>query len=65
MLFAMLLVAIAELFAEQEGSTPQAGEPNNRVDNAAEQGILSAKQPGHQVELKDSHKPPVDTADDR
>lgn len=63
--FCTLVVAITKLLAEQEGSAPQARKADDRINNAAEQGILTTEQPCHKVKLKDSHKTPVDAANDR
>ena len=61
----LLIVAVAKLFPEQEGSAPQTGETDDSVDDAAEERILTAKEPCNKIKLKDTDQTPVDTADDR
>ena len=63
--FLRLLVAVTKFLAEQERSTPQARKSDNGVDNAAKQCVLSTKDPRNEIELKDTHKAPVCTANDR
>jgi len=45
--------------AEQKRQTPQAGKTNYRVNNTADNCILSAEDPGNQVEFENTHKTPV------
>lgn len=59
----MLFCGIAPTFAKQERDTPQSGETNNGIDDPTEKGTLSAEQPGNQVKLKNSNKPPVQASD--
>lgn len=63
----LLLVRHAGLVvsAEQKGNVPDACNANQRIDNAADDGSLTAKEPGYQVKLEKTHKAPVEGADDR
>ena len=60
-----LFVAVAKLLSEQEGSTPQTSQTNDGIDDAAEERVLTAKEPCNKIKLKDTDQTPVDTADDR
>ena len=61
-----LLFALDECVpAKQEGGAPDTGKANNGVDQPAEQGTLSAKKPGHQIELKQTNQTPVQASDHR
>ena len=51
--------------AKQKRNTPQTCQSDDCVNKAAEQGTLSAKQPGNQIELKNTNQSPVQTTDDR
>lgn len=63
--FSYLVITIAKLFAEEERSAPQTCKADDGVNDPAEYGILSTKQPGHKIKLKDTDEAPVDTANDR
>ena len=54
-----LLIAAAAAFAKQERNTPQAGKPDDRVNDPAKQRILTAKDPGNQIKLENPHQCPV------
>ena len=56
-------VSCAHALAEQQGNAPQAGKTHKGVDDPAEDGILTAKQPCYKVELKNAHKAPVKGTD--
>ena len=59
------LFAIGDgISAKQEGNTPKTCQTDDCIHDAAEQGTLPAKEPCHQVKLENSHKAPVQTADD-
>ena len=60
-----LLIAAAAAFAKQERNTPQAGKPDDRVNDPAKQRILTAKDPGNQIKLENAYQTPVSTANDR
>lgn len=63
---ACFLVAVGNcISAKQERDAPKAGQTDNGVYQAAEQGAGTSKQPGHQVESENSHKAPVQTANNR
>ena len=49
--------------AEKEGNTPNAAKSDHDIHDAAEQAH-GAKQPGHQVEIKDADQTPVDASND-
>jgi len=50
--------------AKQERNAPQTCQAYKGIDQSAEQGTGAAKEPGNQIELKNSHKSPVETTDD-
>ena len=52
------------LFAEQEGNAPETGQPDDGINDPAEQGAGAAEEPGYQIKLENAYQPPVDTADD-
>jgi hypothetical protein len=60
-----LLIAAAALLAEQEGNAPQSGKTDDSVNNTTENCVLTAKDPGNQIELENTDQTPVNTADDR
>ena len=60
----LLIVHSTTASAEQEGDTPKTRKGDDRVDDPADDGILTAEDPGNQVELKDTDQTPVDTTDD-
>ena len=60
-----LVVAVANSFAEQEGCAPQACQPDDSVNNPAEQCILPTEQPCNEVKLKNANQSPVGTANYR
>ena len=49
---------------EQQCDAPCTGQTYQSIDDSAQKGILSAKEPCHQIKLKNAHKPPVQTAND-
>lgn len=49
---------------EKKRDTPYPGKTHKGIDKTAEQRTLSAEQPCNQVEPENSHKAPVETADD-
>ena len=49
----------------EQGNAPDASQPNDGINDPADQCALSTKNPGHQVKLKDPHQRPVQRADDR
>ena len=59
-----LLAVCNGISAKQKGNTPKACQTYDRIDNAAEQGTLSPKEPCDQIKLKDTNQSPVQTADD-
>ena len=52
------------LLAEQEGNAPKTCQPNDGVNDPAEQCAGAAEEPGHQIKPENAYQPPVDTADD-
>lgn len=53
---------------EEEGDAPKSRKRNDGIDKAAEQGVLTAEQPCHRIEPKQSDRTPVertDNADDQ
>lgn len=61
----LLIVAAAAASAQQKRDAPQAGQTNDGIDDPAQQSVLTAKQPGYQIELKNTYQTPVCAADDR
>ena len=62
---AFCLFAVHTLtFAEQQSDAPQTGKTYQCVDDAADHTALTAKQPRHQIKLKNAHEAPVQAADD-
>lgn len=53
----------AEVF-EQQVDTPDARQRDDYKDDTADNGIHSAEEPAHQVELKEADKSPIQSADD-
>lgn len=49
--------------AKQQGNAPQTCQPDDGINDAAEDGILTAEDPCHQVKLKNTHETPIDRAD--
>ena len=49
---------------EQQGDAPGTGQTYQGIDDAAQQRILAAEKPGHQIELEQANQTPVQTADD-
>ena len=54
---------LRSVFAEQHSDAPHAGKTYKRINNATDQGILTAKQPGYQIKLENTYKAPVQRAD--
>lgn len=50
--------------AKQKGNAPQTGQSHKGIDDPAEKRTLTTKEPGHQIELENAHKAPVQGADD-
>ena len=50
--------------AKQQGDAPDARQAHQGIDDAAEQGIHPAEEPGHQVKLEKADEPPVQTPHD-
>ena len=51
--------------AEQKCGTPNTCQADNGVNQPAEQGTLTTKEPSYQVELENTDQSPVQTSDDR
>lgn len=49
---------------EQEGYAPETGQRDHRVDDTANEGVLPAENPRHDVELKQTDAAPVCGTDD-
>ena len=49
---------------EQQRDTPQAGDAHQRIDNAADNGQLTAADKGYAVKGKQAHTAPVQRTDD-
>ena len=60
---ALFLLRNAFSRTEKKRNTPNTCESDNCVDDSAENGILSAEDPGHNVELEKSDASPVERAD--
>ena len=43
------------LLAEQEGNAPETCQPNDGVNDPAEQGAGAAEEPGYQIKLERQH----------
>jgi hypothetical protein len=52
-------------FAEKQGNAPSARKRDDRIDDAAEKRVLSAKDPGDKIELEKTDATPVQGTDDR
>jgi hypothetical protein len=52
-------------FAEKQGNAPSARKRDDRIDDAAEDGILTAEKPSDKVKLKKTDTAPVERTDDR
>ena len=52
------------IFPEQEGNTPDTGQRDHRVDDAADDGVLTAEEPWDYVKLEKPDGAPVDCSDD-
>ena len=52
-------------FSEEKGNAPDSRKCDDRVNDAAEQGVLSAEDPGDEVKLEKTDAAPVQSADDR
>ena len=61
LLVAFLVMIIRS--AKQDADAPKAGKTNERIDNTAQNRVLTAKDPSHQIELREAYKTPVDGAD--
>jgi len=55
-LFSVDTVAIS---AKQQSDAPQARKTNNRINYTADNSSLTAEDPGHQIEFKNTDKAPV------
>ena len=51
--------------AKQQRDAPQTGQPDQRIDHAADAGGLTAEDPRDQIEFCESDEAPVDRTDDR
>ena len=49
--------------AEQDGDSPNACEPHNRINDAGYDGAHAAENAGDEVKLKQADHPPVQRAD--
>lgn len=49
--------------AKQDADAPEAGKTDERVNDAAQNRVLTAEDPSHQIELREADKTPVDGAD--
>lgn len=49
---------------EQKGNAPKTCQRDNRVDDAADEGILSAEDPRYEVKLEQAYAAPVHSTDD-
>lgn len=58
-----LFAVDALTLAKQQGNAPKTCQTHQRVDNAAEDGILTAEQPSYQIKLENANQTPVQTAD--
>ena len=58
-----LFVNAAATSAEEERDAPQTGQCDHGVNNSGQQRILSAEDPGYQIELENANQTPVDAAD--
>ena len=53
------------IVSEQEGNAPYGGDADECVDDAAQNGALSAEKPCDEIKLENADEPPVDAADHR
>ena len=58
-------LCLGHALAEQQRNAPQSGNTDDGVDDAADGGSLTAANICHKVESEQTHKQPVDGADDR
>ena len=63
-LFAVHLLLNEVIVPEQEGNAPYGGDADERVDDAAQNGALSAEKPCDEIKLENADEAPVDAADD-
>ena len=61
--FALFIGSAQPCTPKKEGNTPQTGKADYGVDNAAQHSAF-AEQPGHQIKLEKTNKPPVYAAND-
>ena len=57
--FCLLCVDAVAVSTKQQGNAPQTGQTDQRINNAADDRILSAKDPSHQVEFEYANQAPV------
>lgn len=62
--FLFLCAKFCSVSAEEHCNAPQTGKAHKGVNDAADQSVLSAKQPGNKVELKNADKTPVQGTND-
>ena len=62
-----LSVELLDVFscAENQRDAPDAGESHDGVNDAAEERVLSAEDPGDNIELEKTNGSPVQSTDDR
>ena len=61
--FLSFVVDAAAAFAEQERCAPQARQSHQGIDDTADDGVLTAEEPGYKVKLENADEAPVGTAD--
>lgn len=62
--FLFLCAKFCSVSAEEHCNAPQTGKSYKGVNDAAEQRILTAKQPRYKVELKNADETPVQGTND-
>ena len=62
-LFAVHLLFNEVIVPEQEGNAPYGGDADECVDDAAQNGALSAEKPCDEIKLENADEAPVDAAD--
>lgn len=58
-LFLFFCAESCTVSAKQHGNAPKAGKTYKGVNDAAEESILTAKEPRNQIKLEDAYKAPV------
>ena len=57
--FLFFCAEFCSVSAEEHCNAPQTGKPHKGINDTAYEGVLTAKQPGNKVKLKNTYKAPV------